>query len=265
VKVEAMITTRGFGVAGALDHGIVAPLAASVEAMGYSSFWVNDTPSGDGLAALAAAAAVTRNIRLGVGVIAVDRVPADEIIARIAELGLPVDRLLVGIGAGRTKVGSLDLIRRSANALRAAGIASAVGALGPRMVALTGEVADAALFNWLTPAAAARSTEALLASSDGHPVEPIAYVRTGFGPGSYQRLIEESGRYEAIPAYADHFARMGVRAVETCVHGEDAEEINRGLGAFDGTVRELVVRAIPGTESLDDYRALAQAAAPVVM
>src|SRR5689334_20672605 len=59
---------RGFGVAGALPHDIIRTLAPAAEAAGYGAFWVNDTPQGDGLAALAVAAAVTKTIRLGVGV-----------------------------------------------------------------------------------------------------------------------------------------------------------------------------------------------------
>ena len=259
-----METQRGIGVAGALDHSIVLSLAAEAERLGYATFWTNDTPQGDGLASLAAAASTTGTIRLGVGVIAVDRVPADVIVSRVAELGLPVDRLLVGIGAGRTRVGGLDLIKRSAAVLRAAGIATAVGALGPRMVDLTGRVADAALFNWLTPNAASESSAALALAAGDRDVEPIAYVRVGFGPGSPARVVEEAGRYEAIPAYADHFERTGVRAVETCVIGESPEAIQSGLAAFEGSVHEIVVRAITGSETLDAYLSLARASAPAV-
>lgn len=256
--------TRGLGVAGALAHEIVRPLATEAERLGYATFWANDTPNGDGLASLAAAASVTKSIRLGVGVIAVDRVPAERIVQRVTELRLPVERLLIGIGSGRTRVGSLDLIRRSAEVLREAGLASAVGALGPNMVALTGQVADAVLLNWLTPAAATDSTAALQRAASGRSVESIAYVRVGCGDGSSDRLAEEAGRYEAIPAYADHFTRMGVAAVQTCVGGDDPSGIQAGLLAFDGAVDEVVARAIVGDETLESYLTLARAAAPQV-
>jgi hypothetical protein len=258
-------TKRGFGVAGALDHGIVRPLAVEIERLGYATFWANDTPNGDGLASLSVAAAATGRIRLGVGVIAVDRVPAEIIVARIAELGLPEERLIVGIGAGRTKVGSLELIRRSAETLRSAGIASAVGALGPRMVALSGEVSDAALFNWLTPLAAEESTLALRAAAGDRAVEAIAYVRVALGSKAASRLIEEAARYEAIPAYATHFERMGVRAIDTCAKGEHRADIHAALDAFDGSLNEVVARAITGEETLDAYVALAESAAPAVI
>jgi alkanesulfonate monooxygenase SsuD/methylene tetrahydromethanopterin reductase-like flavin-dependent oxidoreductase (luciferase family) len=76
---------RGFGVAGALPHDVIRTLAAAAEAAGYHTFWVNDTPNGDGLAALRAAVEVTSQIQLGVGVIPLDRQPADVIARRVDE------------------------------------------------------------------------------------------------------------------------------------------------------------------------------------
>src|SRR6185295_17205323 len=93
-------TGRGFGIAGALDIEVAARLAEAAEAAGYASFWANDTPGGDGLASLAAAAKRTTRIKLGVGVIPIDRSPAEQIASHVKELGLPEDRLLLGIGSG---------------------------------------------------------------------------------------------------------------------------------------------------------------------
>ncbi|HYI14380.1 MAG TPA: LLM class flavin-dependent oxidoreductase, partial [Thermomicrobiales bacterium] len=75
---------RGFGVAAAVSHNVIQEVAREAERLGYSSFWCNDTPGNDGLAGLAAAAAVTERIKLGVGVIPLDRRPP-EIIARDLE------------------------------------------------------------------------------------------------------------------------------------------------------------------------------------
>ena len=83
---------RGFGVVGALPHEIVRVIAPAAERAGYATFWVNDTPTGDGLAALRVAADATDAIRLGVGVIPLDRQPAARIADRVAELGLPTER-----------------------------------------------------------------------------------------------------------------------------------------------------------------------------
>ena len=74
-----MPTTRGYGIAGSLDHGVVEKVAAAVEEAGFASFWANDTPGGDGLASLAAAARDTDNVDLGVGVIPVDRTKPEQL------------------------------------------------------------------------------------------------------------------------------------------------------------------------------------------
>jgi alkanesulfonate monooxygenase SsuD/methylene tetrahydromethanopterin reductase-like flavin-dependent oxidoreductase (luciferase family) len=253
---------RGFGVAGALDHDIIRLVAAEVERLGYASFWTNDTLKGDGLSALRAAAESTGSVRLGVGVIPVDRVSPERIAERVDELQLPRERLLVGIGAGGRKQGSLDLVREACRVLREQGIATAVGALGPKMVQLAAEEADGVLLNWLTPGAAARSTEAIRADAGNRTPRAIAYVRVAFGDGALRRLESEALRYESFPQYAAHFDRMGVRAIDTCVEGPTAAAIQAGLSTFGAVVDETVVRAITGEESTGAYLALARAAAP---
>ena len=255
-------TRRGIGVAGALDHTIVREIAPEVERLGYATFWANDTPGGDGLASLAVAASVTDAIRLGVGVVAVDRVPASVILARIGELGLPRERLVVGIGSGGVRKGSLELIRANATALHEAGIRVVVGALGPKMVAISGEVADGALLNWLTPVAAARSVDDLQAAARGRAVEAIAYVRTALDNSALAKLESEALRYESFPQYGAHFERIGVRAIDTCVTGPTAAAVQAGLAGFDGIVDEVVARAIVSEETAENYLDLIRAAAP---
>ncbi|HET7092982.1 MAG TPA: LLM class flavin-dependent oxidoreductase [Thermomicrobiales bacterium] len=206
---------RGFGVAGALPHDIVRTLAAAAETAGYRTFWVNDTPQGDGLAALAAAAAVTRAIRLGVGVIPLDRVPAARIAARVVELALPQERLTLGIGSGG-QAGGLRRVRDGASVLEAETAATVeIGALGPKMCALAGEAANGVLLNWLTPAWVAPSAEITLRAAEaaGRPRPQIdAYVRVALGEAAIARLHEEADRYASYPAYAANFARMGAAA-----------------------------------------------------
>ena len=101
---------RGFGMAAALPSAMASVAAAAAEKAGYATFWVNDTPGSDGLERLAAAAAVTRTIGLGVGVIPLDRRPAATLIARVAELRLPLDRLILGVGSGASQ-GGLERLR----------------------------------------------------------------------------------------------------------------------------------------------------------
>ncbi|MBA3450105.1 MAG: LLM class flavin-dependent oxidoreductase [Chloroflexia bacterium] len=257
---------RGFGVAGALPLEIIRTLAPAAEAAGYSTFWVNDTPQGDGLAALRAAAEVTSDIRLGVGVIPLDRQPADVIARRVAELELPQERLLVGIGSGTPK-GGLTRVWEGANVLEASVDAPVVvGALGPNMCAMAGGSADGVLLNWLTADYVAPSAAIVdeAAREAGRPRPLIlGYVRTVFGSGAREAFAEEAGRYGSYPAYAANFTRMGTPAGETAVIGDTREDIQTGLAKFTGELDETVVRAITGEESEKAYLALLHAAAPV--
>ena len=256
--------TLGFGVAGTLDHAIVRRLAAAAEEAGYSAFWVNDVPGGEGLAGLAAAAEVTRGLLLGVGVIPLDRQPAAVIGARIAELGLPEERLLLGLGSGDWK-GGLDRVRQGVAELR--GLTSAriaVGALAPKMCRLAGEYADAVLLNWLTPEyipeSAARTLEG--AQDEGRPQPLIAgYVRVALDEG-LERLREESGRYASYPAYAANFERMGAGAFDTTVHGPDRAAIRAGLAPYQALLEHTVARCIAADETEAAYLRVMEAAAP---
>jgi len=258
---------RGFGVAGALPPPLVAELAGAAEAAGYRTFWVNDTPGGDGLAALAAAAAATAAIRLGVGVIPLDRQPPERIAARIEEIGLPAGRLTIGVGTGGSP-GGPDRVRAGVLALRSTTAAAiTVGALGPRMCRLAGELADGVLLNWLTPAYAEESAAlvAAAAAAVGRPRPRVdGYVRVALGRAAGERLRLEGERYAAIGAYGAHFGRMGATPLETAVAAETPAEIAAGLEPFADVLDETVVRAIVGEEeeTAAAYLALLAAAAP---
>lgn len=259
--------SRGYGVAGNLDRAVIAALATGAEAAGYSTFWANDTPDGDGLEALATVARATAAIRLGVGVLPVDRLPAETIVARIRSLDLPEARLTIGIGSGSLRVGAIEAVARAAEQLRAQTSAKIViGALGPKMCAAAGAHADGVLLNWLTPEFAVHLRTIVETAATGtSAAKPWigAYVRTTLsGPGS-GRLIEEGTRYASYPQYGAHFTRMGVQPVETCAMG-DGEAIGSRLRAFDSAVAETVVRAVAAEETLDGYLAVLRAGSPAI-
>jgi alkanesulfonate monooxygenase SsuD/methylene tetrahydromethanopterin reductase-like flavin-dependent oxidoreductase (luciferase family) len=259
-----MATGRGFGIAGALDHAIVKKLAAEAERAGFASFWANDTPGGDGLAALAAAAHETTRIKLGVGVIPVDRTPAATIAKRLHELDLPQDRIIVGLGSGGLRSGAVAAVEEAATALiQRSGVRVYVGALGPRMCELGGRRADGLLLNWLTPGAAreaaALARAAAARANRAHPAI-AAYVRVALPEGA-SRLRAEADRYAGFPQYAAHFSRIGTDAFATTVHGARAD-IQRGLEAFDGIVDEVVARAITPDDSVSAYLDLLRSSAP---
>lgn len=169
------------------------------------------------------------------------------------------------MGSGGAK-GGLAIVREGAVAVReSTGARVVVGALGPRMTALSGEVVDGVLLNWLTPGQAERSGAIAreAAHAAGRP-EPwlYGYVRTALGAAARERLASEAERYGGYPAYAAHFARMGVQAIDTAVSGDDPEAIRDGLAPFAAVLDETVVRAITASESLEDYESLIRAAAP---
>jgi alkanesulfonate monooxygenase SsuD/methylene tetrahydromethanopterin reductase-like flavin-dependent oxidoreductase (luciferase family) len=248
-----------------LPHDIIRALASAAEAAGYHTFWVNDTPHGDGLAALSVAASVTSAIQLGVGVIPLDRQPADVIASRVDELGLPQQRLIVGIGSGNPN-GGLARVQEGASTLEERLEAPiVVGALGPNMCALAGNSSDGVLLNWLTAEYVAPSAAIVTAAAReaGRPRPLIlGYVRTVFGPGAREVFAEEAGRYGRFPAYAANFTRLGTPAEATAVIGDTSAEIQAGLASFTSQLDETVVRAITGEESVDAYMALLAAAAP---
>lgn len=253
---------RGFGIAAATLSSLIAPLASAAEANGYDTFWVNDTPGSDGFEGLRRAAEVTESIRLGVGVIPIDRRPPDTIVRAIQEMKLPYERLIVGVGAGGELYGSLDNVRAAVRSIReATGVPVAVGALGPKMVALAAEEADAVLLNWLTSRQAKFSTQEVRDRIEsGRQCEVIAYVRVAV-PEGFEQLAGEGDRYASVPQYARHFARMQAQPLQTCAYGT-REKIQNGLASFDKAVDETVVRAVSERETLDAYMGILKSAKP---
>lgn len=256
---------RGFGVAASVDHDVMKQVAKAAEEAGFSSFWVNDTPGNDGLAGLAAAASVTSNIHLGVGVIPLDRRPADTIAADVQSLGLPQERLWLGIGSSARK-GGLDKVRAGATELSdLLECKVIVAALGPKMCAVAGEVGDGVLFNWLLPAYVAGSRERVesAAESAGRP-RPLmmAYVRCAIIPDAEERLQQEAARYTGNPNYAAHFDRQGVEAAHTAVRGTTPASLQSRIEPYEDVLDETVVRAITADDGLERIMELLDATAP---
>jgi alkanesulfonate monooxygenase SsuD/methylene tetrahydromethanopterin reductase-like flavin-dependent oxidoreductase (luciferase family) len=254
----------GFALFAGTAPEILRATAREAEVRGYTSFWVNHPGPTDGLAALAHAARATRRLALGVGVIPLHTRGPESIVEGVQGTALPLDRLLLGVGSPNP--GSLARVRAGVAALRERlATRVIVAALGPKMCALAGEVADGVLFNWLTPAHARRSAEWVRegARAAGRPAPALyAYVRAALGPGARARLDDEGARYAAIPAYAAHFARMGVKPVETAVAGDDPAGLRAALAPWAGVVDEVVLRAVTAGDAEAEHLALVRAAAP---
>jgi alkanesulfonate monooxygenase SsuD/methylene tetrahydromethanopterin reductase-like flavin-dependent oxidoreductase (luciferase family) len=255
---------RGFALHAGVAPEVIREAAREAEAQGYDSFWVNYPGPIDGLAALAVAATETRRIALGVGVVPLHTHGPDRILADVRANALPVDRLLLGVGSPNP--GSLGRVRAGIAVLRAHLPARlVVAALGPRMCRLAGEVADGVLLNWLTPAHALASADwvrAGAAAAGRSTPRLAAYVRVAVGASGAARLDEEGRRYAAIPAYADHFARMGVPPVATAVAAPTAAAVSDALVPWEHVLDDVVVRAILERDTTDETLALIRAARP---
>jgi alkanesulfonate monooxygenase SsuD/methylene tetrahydromethanopterin reductase-like flavin-dependent oxidoreductase (luciferase family) len=264
-QAVTMATTRSFGIEGALPSAVVGELARAAEASGYRTLWTNDTPDGDGLAALRAAADATGTIGLGVGLLPLDRVPAARIVERVGRLGLPVGRLRIGLGAGAAS-GGLARVRRGVPVVaKGTGAAVVVGALGPRMCQLAGEVADGVLLDWPTPASVGTARERVAdgARSSGRAAPRVAgYVFTALGPAGVGRLRAEAAYYASVPAYAAHFARAGADPLDAAVHADTRPRLRERLAVYDAVLDEVVVRAVVDAPSASAYLRVLDAAAP---
>jgi alkanesulfonate monooxygenase SsuD/methylene tetrahydromethanopterin reductase-like flavin-dependent oxidoreductase (luciferase family) len=255
---------RGFALFAGTSPEVIRASAREAEALGYTSFWVNHPGATDGLAALALGAAETRRIDLGIGVIPLHTRGPESIAQGVRATGLPQDRLLLGVGSPNP--GSLARVREGTAALRRdLSTRLVVAALGPKMCRLAGEIGDGVLFNWLTPEYA-RTASAWVregAAAAGRPAPRVcAYVRVALGPGAGERLGQEGARYAAIPAYAAHFARMGVKPVDTAIAAPTPEALATALGQWDGVLDEVVLRAITARDTVEENLALVRAAKP---
>jgi alkanesulfonate monooxygenase SsuD/methylene tetrahydromethanopterin reductase-like flavin-dependent oxidoreductase (luciferase family) len=245
----------GLGVAAGPDPEELHALAAEAEDLGYDSIWSNDSPAGEGLAQLAAWARESTHIRLCVGVLALDRHTPAAIAGRVRELELPLNRTLIGLGAGFTD-NPLDVVRDGVAALHRElpDAAVAVAAMGPKMCGLAGAVGAAVLLNWMTPerAAWARPIVEQGATEAGRPAGDVTiygYVRTALGHDAPGRLLREVAMYQQMPAYARHFAKMGAAPAEIGITATDPSQVATAIKRFDAmdepVVRVLSHRAVP--------------------
>jgi alkanesulfonate monooxygenase SsuD/methylene tetrahydromethanopterin reductase-like flavin-dependent oxidoreductase (luciferase family) len=254
----------GLGIAAGSDPDQVAGLAGEAEALGYDSIWANDHPAGDGLAQLWAWAQASARIRLCVGVLALDRHQPEDIAARVRELGLPLDRILIGLGSGFTDA-PLRAVREGVAALRSSlpRARVAVAAMGPKMCHIAGEVGDAVLLNWMTPERAAWArplVEQGVRDSGRQPADvPVyGYVRVAIGPDAGERLEREVSMYLQMPHYKRHFDAMAANPGRVGIGATDPADVGPGIRRYSA-LDEPVVRVL-SQRAPADILAVARAA-----
>ncbi|HSS03723.1 MAG TPA: LLM class flavin-dependent oxidoreductase [Solirubrobacterales bacterium] len=256
---------RAFGVAAGLDPEVAAPLAARCQKLGYDSIWSNDHPGAKGLETLAVFGEAAPKVELGVGVIAIDRTPPEQIAADLAATGLDPARLWLGVGAGFSKK-PLTAMRDALPVLREAlpDVRLVLAAMGPKMCALAGASYDGAFFNWMTPefAAGARTKVEEGATDIGRETPPVlGYVRTAVGPDAAERLAKEESFYRDLhKGYRDHFDRLAEPEGTVGVAAGDAKETQVKLAAYTA-LDTIVVRGLASAK-VDPMTAVAEAAAP---
>jgi alkanesulfonate monooxygenase SsuD/methylene tetrahydromethanopterin reductase-like flavin-dependent oxidoreductase (luciferase family) len=258
------VSRLAFGIAAAPRDGTVR-LGAAVESLGYEGLWANDTRRGSGLATLASAAAGATRLRFGVGVIALSERGPQRIATEVASAvtaGLPRDRLILGLGSGASR--SLELVRAGVAGVRELlpEIPIAVAAVGPRMCALGGGIADVVLLNWSLPEHLTVQREWIAegAARRGRSLPEIAaYVRVAVGPGAEGRLRGEMERYARhSPAYA---AIFGAQAGLVGVAAAHAPELREALLPYRAVLDTSIVRGLPDGDAVDDWLRIAEAAA----
>lgn len=261
---------RGFGIPATADESRAQTLAAEVELLGYRSIWTNDTPKADGIATAGMMAQATSELRVGIGVVPIDRRPPAEIATRIEALGIPLDRLLLGIGCGQSPK-PVAAVREAVEELRelmGPDLYLGIAAMGPQMCRLGGRVADFVLFNWMVPQRiqwASRQVDAG-AAQDPSVKGPrkLAYVRVATNPSARERLHKEAAKYDAVPAYNRHFRAMGI-PLDGVGIAAGAPDVQSELAPYDRVLDEGVVRALPASDSVESTLAVAHASAPVNM
>src|SRR3954470_11777711 len=228
--------------------------------------WSNDHPGAKGLETLDVFGKGASRPDLGVGVIALDRTPPNQIAADVDRLGLDPSRLWIGVGAGFAKK-PLTTMREQLATIRAAlpDCRVVLAAMGPKMCELAGAEYDGAFFNWMTPECAAGAREKLEAgaASAGREAPPIfGYVRVAVGSDAAERLAKEESFYRGLhQGYIRHFDALGVPLGSDGVAAPDAADVPAMLAPFERDVDHVVVRALAHAD-VDSLTEVARAAAP---
>ncbi|HEV3475196.1 MAG TPA: LLM class flavin-dependent oxidoreductase [Actinomycetota bacterium] len=237
------VALNGYGTARLVEGGMerevlpwpdVVQLARASERAGYETVFTPEIGARDAFATLAGLSAVTTDIRLGTGVVRLDRREARVTAMAAATLHeLTGGRFVLGIGSS----GTIDDTRRRIETLRhllagdappgadpvdlpGSGVSIYLAALGPRMTELAGEVADGVLLNWCTPQRVAEARDQVAAGArragrDPAAVSVAVYVRACLnppGPPAVEALRAAAAQYAAMPRYRRQCEVMGLGA-----------------------------------------------------
>ena len=247
-----------------LGPDLALDTARQASEAGYRSFWTAETTGPEAFSLLAAAGAVAPGLDLGTGVLALQlRTPMVAAMGAATLQALHPDAdILLGIGISSPVVTQrwhgapygdrpLDQVREYVTLVKACLTGEkvdfegdfyqvkgfrlglrlgekrpkvVVGALGPKMLRLAGEVADGVLLNYLPVSHVAWSVEQVRAGGDA---EVYAYVHAGVG--DREQAVDKARKdlfsYAVVDSYAANFTRAGF--------GDEVREIRERHAARD--------------------------------
>ncbi|MCA1840134.1 MAG: LLM class flavin-dependent oxidoreductase [Actinomycetota bacterium] len=246
------------GIAASSDEASVTDVAKVAQASGFATLWVNDTPMGDGIANASWILDAT-DLSAGIGVLSVDRRPIESFGDRVGSMAS--DRLVIGIGAGFSNDPIADTRRAVERARQNLECKIAVGAMGPKMCTLAGEIADVVLLNWMVPERIEWAKELIMrgAAKTGNAPTIAAYVRVAIDEGAEDRLEEEANRYANLPHYARHFDAMGIEPSRVGIACA-ASDVDDVLLPYREVLDQTIARALPASPSFEDMTRIIEAA-----
>ena len=232
-------------------------IAVAAEAAGMESVWVPEGGGRDALSLLAAFAGATDRLKLATGILPIfSRTPAVTAMSAAGMAAISGNRFVLGLGTGHGGVVesvhgipySAPLARmeetvtivqgllagetvtaqgrhfsisgaRLGRAADGVAVPLYVAALGPRMIALAGRLADGVLLNWTAAEHISGSSSALAqaakeAGHDPDSVDVAGYVRTAVTDEGTEDAIRRSlqnqiAGYSAHPYYRNFFVSTG--------------------------------------------------------
>jgi alkanesulfonate monooxygenase SsuD/methylene tetrahydromethanopterin reductase-like flavin-dependent oxidoreductase (luciferase family) len=286
LSMTAEPSLTAFALRDPLPWNDVVEIVGTAELTGYTTLFLPEVGARETFATLAALAGRTSTLGLATGVVTtVARKASVTAMAAATIHDVSGGRMVLGLGTGPSGPGALDRLRSYVLDVRTLfdggsveeerrgapfrlGLAVErripvwIAALGPRAVALGGELADGVILNWCTPervAEARRSIEGAARAAGRGPrdVTIAVYVRAVVGQEpehAMPALAAAAAAYASYPAYARQFDAMGL--------GEEASAAAGALRAHAiERVPERLIRSVAvvgdaahATARLDAYR-----------
>ncbi|HZD24019.1 MAG TPA: LLM class flavin-dependent oxidoreductase, partial [Acidimicrobiia bacterium] len=228
------------------------------------SLWVNGSLHDGALAIIEMALAET-DLDIGVGVFPLPKISAPELVEEVRHRGLPQTRLHLGVGSNR-RPGALADARSAAALFRdQLDVIVTTAAVGPKMMALAGEVADEVILTWSFRAEVERARPILKEGASRARREAprvVSFVRCALLPQAQEAIATRALVYDQIPHYRAVFERNGLTAADTVVTGSSRAELLAGIEREESVLDVTVIRAIPAEDTVESIGELVEACAP---